>query len=70
MNDDNQKWQIEGVGGGFYQVMSKATSTNGGNEVIEVDSRAPDDGLVNQDPLQMWRFFAYHHQEWQFIPVQ
>jgi hypothetical protein len=41
MNNDNQKWQIEGVGGGFFQVMSKATSTNGGNEVVEVDSAHP-----------------------------
>lgn len=70
MDNDNQKWQVEGVGGGFFQVMSKATSTNGGNEVIEVDSRAPDNGLVNQDPLQMWRFYGYHHQEWQFILAQ
>lgn len=69
-NNDNQKWQIEGVGGGFFQIMSKATSTNGGNEVIEVDSKSPDNGMVNQDHLQMWRFFAYHHQEWQFILTQ
>jgi fructan beta-fructosidase len=69
-NNDNQKWQIEGIGGGFYKIISKATSTNGGNESVEVQCNPPDNGLVNGDPLQTWEFFAYTHQEWQFILTQ
>lgn len=63
LNNDNQKWQIQEVGGNYYKIISKATSTNSGQRSVEVEGASLDDG----HPVQTWRFLAYHHQEWQFV---
>lgn len=64
VNGDNQKWQIEEIGGGYFKIISKATATDpSGQECVEVTSGS----TTNGQPLQTWKFLGYHHQEWQFI---
>lgn len=62
VNSDNQKWQIEEIGGGYLKIISKVTATNSGQESVEVK----DASTANGPPVQTWKFLAYHHQEWRF----
>ncbi len=70
-NDDNQRWQIEEIGGGFFEVISKASAPNSAplHQSMEVQSTSTGEGTGNGQPIQTWQFLAYPHQEWQFVLV-
>ena len=70
-NDDNQLWQINEVGGGYYKVISKSSAPVSAalHEAIEVESTPQGPGTADQQPVQTYEFLAYPHQEWQFVLV-
>ena len=70
-NDDNQRWQIEEIGGGYFRIISKTSAPNASSlhEAIEVESTPQGEGTADGQPVQTWQVLAYPHQEWQFTLV-
>jgi hypothetical protein len=61
-NNNNQKWSLEDVGGGYYKIVSKVSSRDQYHKVLETVSGSSSDGAK----IQMGTFFGYPHQEWRF----
>ncbi len=68
-NRDDQKWQINGVGGGFYTILPKKSSGNGRGQTLEEQSTSLPRVERNGTPLRVGRFLAEHSQEWKLVPA-
>ncbi len=66
-NRDDQKWQINGVGGGFYTILPKKSSGNGRGQTLEEQSTSLPRVERNGTPLRVGRFLAEHSQEWKLV---
>lgn len=59
---ETQKWQITGVGGGFFRILPKTSSGEDGPQALGEQTSAP-------AHLQLSKFIAYHSQEWKLVPA-